>query len=176
MGHTEDPKDGKAVAGTLFGAVFVYAVSFGKYRSEVGRRLTRIRDFWYSAALKPYYTCEKARKERYHYRKNDDELNRLNTWESGIESHLNRRIGVWLESWSSMGLMTPILCHLQYYANADAMYKSSTSFLKVCSSWCQVFTRLLQTSLHRAREASSTCTVHQANSLIEHNSFVLQLH
>jgi hypothetical protein len=30
MGATEDPKDGKAVAGTLFGAVFVYVVSLGQ--------------------------------------------------------------------------------------------------------------------------------------------------
>jgi hypothetical protein len=176
MGHTEDPKDGKAVAGTLFGAVIVYAVSFGESGSTVGRKLTRIRDFWYSAALKLYYTCEKARKERYHYRKKDDELNRLNTWERGIESHSDRRIGVWLESWNSMGLMTPLLCHLQYYANADAMYNSSTRFLKVGLSWSQAFTHLRQMNLHRALEASSTYTVHQASSLVEHNSSGLQLH
>lgn len=35
MGSTEDPEDGKQVAGTIFGAVFVYIVRYSSYPSLV---------------------------------------------------------------------------------------------------------------------------------------------
>ena len=59
MGVKEDPEDGSAVAGAVFGAVFIYIVRLpkGSQQTEV---LTISRDSSSSAVYKPSSTCAKA--------------------------------------------------------------------------------------------------------------------
>jgi hypothetical protein len=70
MGSTEDPEDGKAVAATVFGAVFVYAVSLLSNPKTCWTTVAKClpRDFWYSAGHKRGCIFGKAGKERLHFR------------------------------------------------------------------------------------------------------------
>ena len=59
MGGEEDPKDGGAVAGAVFGAVFIYIVSVGFYRTMFDL-LTHTRASSHSADCKPFYIFARA--------------------------------------------------------------------------------------------------------------------
>jgi hypothetical protein len=59
MGGEEDPKDGSAVAGAVFGAVFIYIVRLSN-ESKDSEVLTLGRDSSSSADYKPSSTCAKA--------------------------------------------------------------------------------------------------------------------
>lgn len=59
MGGEEDPKDGGAVAGALFGAVFIYIVC-SYYHVEQRDSLTGYRASSFSADCRPSFTCAKA--------------------------------------------------------------------------------------------------------------------
>lgn len=59
MGSTKDPEDGGAVAGAVFGAVFIYIVSLatGEFYADI---LTRYRVSLCSAVSRLYYICARV--------------------------------------------------------------------------------------------------------------------
>jgi hypothetical protein len=82
MGSTEDPVDGKKVAGTIFGAVFIYIVG-SSILIPLLRSLTFVtRDSSFSARHKRSYMQERVEGEPYHFRKILDFLkNELCIWD-----------------------------------------------------------------------------------------------
>lgn len=60
MGSDQDPEDGGAVAGAVFGAVFIYIVRSGFMYFKGAKFLTIQRDFSFSVASRPFFTCAKA--------------------------------------------------------------------------------------------------------------------
>lgn len=59
MGGHEDPEDGGAVAGAVFGAVFIYIVGV-IWEADERSLLTMYRVSLSSAACRPSFTCARA--------------------------------------------------------------------------------------------------------------------
>jgi hypothetical protein len=64
MGSEDDPKDGGAVAGAVFGAVFIYMVRSSRRAHSCDKRLHYVRDSSSSADSKPCYIIERAAEAR----------------------------------------------------------------------------------------------------------------
>jgi hypothetical protein len=60
MGSEEDPKDGGAVAGAVFGAVFIYIVRIVHAIPDADSTNTACRASLYSVVSRPSFTCARA--------------------------------------------------------------------------------------------------------------------